>query len=119
MSNRSKINRHIRKSNNYKIADFVLCEDWECPSNTVEHGALLDHYHALIYKPGLLESVEIERMKNVMKELGFEGDLDVEYVTQQELNHILKKRYLNQKEQQKIIDQSDAEFMATIQEREK
>jgi hypothetical protein len=122
LDNHNKTSRHLRKSNNYKIADFVECEEWDCPSNTFEvikgHNVLETHFHALIYKPGLLGTVEIEQMKKVMKDLGFEGDLDVEYVTHKQLNKILKKRYHNLKSQQKIVDEAEAEFLATIQERD-
>lgn len=118
MTHHNKSKRQLSKSLNFKILDFVQCEEWDCPSNTFQDGIREEHSHALIYKQGALDSSEISKMKEIMTNLGYEGDFSVGYTSGKELKKILKKRDHNLKMQQKIIDQTDAEFMATIQERE-
>lgn len=91
MENHSKALRRINKPENYKLVDFGACKATDCPDNEYEAGTLKEHFHALMYKKGRLASDETEFMKYALNQLGYVGELVVEYVTYAQLQGRLKR----------------------------
>ena len=94
LENHSKPVRHRNKPANYKLVEFGVCTVTDCPNNEYEAGTLKEHFHALMYKKGRLPSEETEFMKYALNQLGYVGELVVEYVTYSQLQARLKKYQL-------------------------
>lgn len=120
-------NKTIRQIGNskapFKLVDLGECRDKTCPDFNQDEF----HSHALMYVTGSVQPEVADMMKETIHALGFVGDLDVECMSVKKFQYHMKKIEAIQKHErrkerynQRYKDslEADAEFMATIQERD-
>lgn len=65
-----------------KILNLGVCLDRSCPH--FDHNA--DHYHGLAYTKGLSNIETVAKAEKILRSIGFEGELEVEYISTEEFN---------------------------------